>query len=144
VLELDVRELGAQHGLDSDAPQARRFQYVRFVDRHDALATCLRQASGDARHALNLVDAVRAQVARELFRTAFLAEIDAAGQLAYEDDVGAAQNLGLERGDVQERGMNRDRPQVCKQVQPFAQCQQSLLGTNPGFRTRPLRSADCA
>ena len=61
------------------------------------LRRALREPAGDARDALNFIDAVRAQVAGEVLGAAFLAEVDAARQLAHDHDVGAAQDFRLER-----------------------------------------------
>ncbi len=142
VLELDVRELCAQYSFDRCAPQARSLQHIRLVDGHDALATPLREPARDTRDTSDFLDAIRAQVAREILGATLLAEVDAAGQFADDHDVGAAQHLRLERRDVEQCGMNRHRPQVGEQVQPFAQSEQSLLGANLRLRIGPLRSAD--
>ena len=83
-----------------------RLEHVGLVDRGD-LAPCAR-AEGDAGDALDLLDRVAAQVAGARRGVAgLLAEVDAAGQLADDQQVGALDALALERAGVEQRGHRR-------------------------------------
>ena len=59
---------------------------------------------------------------------AAVAEVDAAGQLAHHEQVGALDPLALERARVEQRRAGPHRAQVGEQAEPLAQAEQALLG----------------
>ena len=94
---------------DDLVPQHARLHDVALFHRGDVVLAGARQLEGDARNALDLervvdlrVDAALLAVAEvdDLLR---LAEIDAAGQLAHDQDVEALDDLLLQRGRGGER-----------------------------------------
>ena len=79
------------------------------------------RAEGDARDPLDLLDGVGAQVAGHRLGALLLAEVDAAGQLAHDQQVGALDPLAAQRRGVVQRGDRPDGPQVRVQAEPLAQ-----------------------
>ena len=72
-----------------------------------------------------------------------LAEVDAAGQLAHDQQVGAVDDLALQRAGVVERRQRPHRAQVGVQPEALAQPEQALLGARLGGVGRvPLGPAD--
>ena len=103
------------------------------------------------RAARNAVRAIRsisggrvlAQVGRVVVRARLRAEVDAAGELAHDEQVGALDQLALERAGVVERRQRAHRAQVRVQAERLAQAEQALLGPRRGRVGRvPLRAAD--
>ena len=71
------------------------------------------------------------------------AEVDPAGELAHDEQVGALDQLALERAGVVERRQRADRAQVGVQAERLAQPEQALLGARRVRVGRvPLRAAD--
>ncbi len=97
--KLDVRRFRCL--LDDDlAPELRRFEHVRLVDRTDSLAPFARGFERHARDAPNLAFSVAHGVEAFALAVDFadalgLAEVDVAGQLAHDQDVEAGDHLGL-------------------------------------------------
>ena len=73
-----------------------------------------------------------------------LAEIDAAGELAHDDDVEALDHLALERGGVGERRVAHRRPEIREQAEFLAQAQEPGLGALLIGHVGPFRAADGA
>ena len=103
-----------------------------------------RGAEGDARDALDLLAACsrtgrwRVSAVRGL-----VAEVDAAGELAHDEQVGALDDLAAQRAGVVERRQRADRAQVGVQAEALAQAEQALLGARRvGVGRVPLRAAD--
>ena len=80
-----------------------------------------------SRQALDLVQGVDAGVERPLGLASPLAEVEAAGELAHHEQVGALDALAPERAGVVERRPGPHRPQVGVEAQPGAQAEQALL-----------------
>ena len=73
----------------------------------------------------------------------FVAEVDAAGELAHDEHVGALDQLALERAGVEQRGDRADGAQVGVEAEALAQAEQPLLGPRRVRVGRvPLRPAD--
>ena len=93
VLEAHARLL--RRHLDGDlAPQARRLEHVRLVDRRQQLASAQRETEREAHDAAHLLVGVlervdRARAIAHLLSQARLAEVEAARELAHEEDVDA-------------------------------------------------------
>ena len=105
VLELDVRELLGVHAVDDLAPEPARLQDVGLVDARDlAIARPRTRCARSARSPRPLYS--QRSVAR-VGGAGLLAEVDAAGQLAHDEQVGALDDLAAQRAGVEER---RDRP----------------------------------
>ena len=87
---------------------------------------------------------VDAQVAGAVGRARLLAEVDAAGELAHDEQVGALDDLAPQRAGVQQRLDGAHRAQVRVQAQRLAQPEQPLLGARrvAGRCVSHLRSAD--
>ncbi|MCY1542930.1 hypothetical protein D9M68_787110 [compost metagenome] len=150
MLELDVgifRLVGLGHHL---VPQDARLHDVALFHRADAVLPRARQLEGDAGDALDLVGVVDLGVDATLLAVAEiddflrLAEIDAAGQFAHDQDVEAFDEFGFQRRGGSQRRVADRRTQVGEQFEILAQAQQT------GFRTHfighriPLRTADGA
>ena len=114
------RRRGSSRGdlVDDRPPQARRRQDVGLVDaRHPAAAPAARarrRAGRCADLALRRTAACRARARSPAVagRLAPLPEVDAAGQLADDQQVDAVEQLRAERRRGDERRMDGDRPQV--------------------------------
>jgi len=72
----------------------------------------------------------------------FLAEVDAAGELAHEHQVDAGDDLGFQRRGVGERWMHAHRAQVGEGAELAAQAQEPRLGPQLRIGRRPAGSAD--
>ena len=101
--------LGLVHGAHHLVPQDARLHDVALVGRRHLVAASCREIEGDAGDAGDLVRRVELRVDGALLAALQrddllgLAEIDAAGQFAHDDDVEAFHHLPLERGGVGER-----------------------------------------
>ena len=81
------------------------------------LVTFLRASrNADPRDALDLALAVDAGVVRGVAVQAAVAEVDAAGELAHHQQVGALDALALQRAGVEQRGARPHGPQVREQA----------------------------
>ena len=108
------------------------------LDTRDCAAP--KRRAGDP---LDLLDGVRADVVGAAVGAALVAEVDAAGQLAHDEQVGALDALAPQRARVVERGQRADGTQVRVQAQALAQAEQPLLGPRRGgIGGVPLRPAD--
>jgi len=140
VLEPHVRELLGVHPAHDLAPQPRGLEHVRLVDARHATARGLERR---ARDPLDLGDRVLAGVVRALPVASARAEVDAPGELAHDQQVGALDDLAAQRAGVVEGRERAHRAEVGVEPQALAQAQQALLGTR---RVRvggvPARAAD--
>ena len=102
VLELDVRELAASAARTTTSRHSRE---VSSTFALSTLDTCARAApKRDARDPLDLLDACRRRGREADGRGArLLAEVDAAGQLAHDQQVGALDPLAPQRRGVVQR-----------------------------------------
>ena len=92
---------------------------------------------------LDLEGVVRLGVVRHVPDPPALAEVDAAGELAHDHDVDAADDLGLDGRASDERVEDLDRPQVRVQAELLADAEKALLGADALRVGRvPLRPAD--
>ncbi len=74
-----------------------------------------------------------------------VAEVDAAGQLADHQQIGAGHQIGAQRAGAEQRRAGPHRAQVRVQAETLAQPQQALLGPRGGRVGRvPLRPSDGA
>ena len=141
VLELDVRELLGVHAVTTS-------RHSRLVSSTLALSTLVtlraRGAEGDARDALDLGDGVDAQVAGAVGGARLLAEVDAAGELAHDEQVGALDDARASAGSRRSSAVDGPhRAQVRVQARALAQAEQALLGARRvGVGRVPLRAAD--
>ena len=89
------------------------------------------------------LDAVGAGVVGGVAVAAAVAEVDAAGELAHDEQVGALDALAAQRAGVEQRARRADRAQVGEQLEPLAQAEQALLGARLRRVGRvPLGAAD--
>ena len=73
-----------------------------------------------------------------------LAEIDAAGEFAHDDDVETLDDLALQRGCVGQRRIADRRANIGEQAEILAQAQQAGLGAHGIGNRIPFRPADGA
>ena len=136
--------------IDDLVPQHAGLHHVALFHRGDLVAPLARQLEADARDALDLVGVVDLGVDGALLAVAEigdgfrLAEIDAAGEFAQDDDIEALDHLALEARGIRKRRIDDRRPDIGEQAEVLAQPQQ------PRFRPRvvghlvPFRPADGA
>ena len=133
-----IREVGSGFGNDV-APQLRAFQHVHFVDGTEAFLPSLGGGEGDARDAAHFAFAVTQGVVTLAFasvvlpQAARLAEVDAAGEFAHDQDIQPAHEFGFERGTFNEGVQYPCRTQVGKQAEIGTDGEQS------GFRALRTR-----
>ena len=94
----DVRVLG-RHLVGEAMPEAGRVEHVRLVDARQVPAPRLRETEALAQDAADLVDAVAERVERAVRVVPALAEVEASGQLAHDQEVEALDELGPQRAD---------------------------------------------
>ena len=121
-------------------PQARGLEHVRLVHGgHPAVAF----AGGLERHPgdpLNLRDGVRTVVMGAVAIAPGIPEVDAARELADDEQVGALDSLPPQRACLQQRVAGSNRAQVREQSETLAKPEQSLLGARRiGVGGVPLR-----
>ena len=151
VLQLDVGEVGVDL-VGHLAPQAARREDVRLVDLGDLAPAGPGELEREGHDPADLrlrvpqrVDRGPALVGLALLR--WLAEVQAAGELAEDQAVDALEQLRLERRGVDELRLDRDRAQIGVQPQAAAQREQRLLGPDrrrrgcPTSARRPRRAA---
>ena len=129
-------------------PEHAGLHHVALVGAGDLIAAPARQVEGDAADALDLESVVDLRVDAALLAVAEvddllgLAEIDAAGQLAHDQDVEAFDDLALQRRGVGERGIADGRAQVGVEAEVFAQPQQAGFGARVIGHGVPFGAAD--
>ena len=133
---------------DDLVPQHARFHDIVLLHRADLVGAGARQLEGDAGDALDLERVVDLRVDAALLAVAQiddllgLAEIDAAGQFADDQDVEALDDFRLQRRGGGQRRIADGRAQIGEQRHVLAQAQQPGLGANLVGNTIPFRSAD--
>lgn len=148
VLELQLGELVLEELGDSLPPQAAGGQDIGLVQTPDLGRGVLGQGEegGQAGDALDLDLAVGLRVHGEAAAVILLAvaEVDAAGKLTDNDEVGAAADVSLQGGPVDE-GLGREAawPQVAIGPELLAQLEEALLRADGGGRA-PFRTANGA
>ncbi len=132
------------------APQQARLHDIGLVDLAEPLLPLPRQLEGGAADALDLglgidlgVDAAAGAVGQRL-DAARVAEIDAAGQLAHDQQVEPGDQLALEARRVGQRLENLRRAQIGEEVHLLAQAKQAALGLQLERQLLPFRAADRA
>ena len=148
VVQLQLGELLLKHLGDDLAPQAAGGQHVGLVQAPDLGGRVVGQGqeARQAGDALDLGARVGLRVHGEAGAVVLgaLAKVDAARQLADDDEVGAAAHLGLKRGAVDERvGREAAGTQVAVGAELLAQLEDALLGADGGGGT-PFRAANGA
>ena len=123
-----------------------RLEHVRLVDAGDPRARGLEARCGRSARSRRRRTSQRSMAA--VSRARLLAEVDPAGELAHDEQVGALDHLALERAGVVERGERPDGAQVGVQPEALAQAEQPLLGPRrvrvgrcPTSGRRPRRAA---
>ena len=128
-------------GFDGFPPQLRAFQHVHFVNRAEAFLPAARCFKGNAGDAAHFAFAVAQGVVTLAFAcgigfdAARLAEVDATGEFAHDEDIQPLHAFGFQRGAVNERVHDLRRAQVGEQSQIGAD------GKQAGFRTLRARQA---
>ncbi len=135
---------------DDLVPQHAGLHDVALLHGGDLVAPRARQLEGDAGDALDLVGVVDLGVDGALLAVAEvddllrLAEIDAAGELAQDQDVEPLDQLALQRGGIGERRIDDRRAQIGEQLEVLAQAQEPGLGPHLVGHAVPFRPADGA
>ena len=131
--ELDVGEAGACVAVTTSFQSTPDFITLRFSIEQTRFAAHPRHLEGDGGDALDLEGVVDLGVDGALLAVAEvgdrlrLAEVDAAGQLADDQDVEPLDELALQRGEVGERVEALGRAQVGEEPEVLAQPQQAGL-----------------
>src|SRR6476660_4348806 len=73
-----------------------------------------------------------------------LAKVNAAGQLADDDEVDAFDDFRLERGRIDQRRVDGYGPEIGVETKRFSDREQPLLGSHSRRWVIPLRTADRA
>ncbi len=142
VLQRDLGEfLGVDAGHDL-APQAAGLHDIGLVDRGHLAAPLASGLEGGAGDALDLRHRIFAQVGGAVGGAGLLAEIDAAGQFAEDDQIDAFDDLLLQRRTVRHHWRDLQRPQIGEQAHGLADRQQAFLG--PALAAVPFGTADGA
>src|SRR5262245_31821765 len=128
------------------APQTRRREDVRLVDRRELAAALAGEREGGVEEASDLLLRVDERVDRfALGRApaplARLAEVDAAGELAHHDQVDPVEHLGAERRRPHQCRDDPERTQVGVDPEPLAEPEQRLLRANRRLGIVPLGTA---
>src|SRR4051794_28237480 len=109
---------------DDLSPQPRGLEHVCLVDARHPPA---RGSEGDPCDPLDLLRAVETRVERAAVMATLVAEVDAAGQLAHDEQVGSIDALAAQRARVVEGRQRTDGAQVGEQAETLAQPEQPLL-----------------
>ncbi len=95
--------------LDHSAPEATALHHIGLFTGGNAALTLTGEVEGNAGNTLDFrrgvdlgIDAALGAV-RQVLDTAWLTEIDAAGQLAHDHDVEAADDFRLQAGGIDQR-----------------------------------------
>jgi hypothetical protein len=142
---------------DHLVPEHAGLHDVALFHRADFVAAGAGQLEGDAGDALDLVGVIDLRVDGALLAVAEiddflgLAEIDAAGQLAHDQDIEALDQFRLQRGGIGQRRVADRRAQIGEQRHVLAQAQQAGFGARVighashfGPPTAPNRTASAA
>ena len=136
--------------VDDLVPEDARFHDVALLGGRHLAPPLAGEVEGDAGDALDLVRRVDLRVDGALLAgferddLLRLAEIDAARELAHDDDVEPLDDLALERRGVGEGRVADRRPEIGEQAEILAQAQEpGLRALVVGHRV-PFRSADGA
>jgi hypothetical protein len=147
VLEPDVLVLACVHLFDDLAPEHAGLHHVALLHRGDLVAPPAGKLEADPRDALDLVGVVDLRVDGALLPVAEvgdglrLAEIDAAGQFAQDDDVEPLHDLALEARGVGERRIRDRGADIGEQSEVLAQPQQASLRAHIVGYVVPFRPA---
>ena len=138
------------HLIDHLVPEHAGLHHVALFHRGDLVAALARELEGDAGDAFDLVAVVHLGIDGALLSVAEigdglgLAEIDAAGELAQDDDIEPVHHLALEAGGVGERRIADRRADIGEQAELLAQAQQPRLRPHVIGHGIPFRAADRA
>ena len=153
MLDGDVGVFGLEL-VDGGAPELRALEDVGLVDLSEFLAALAGEVEGDAGDADDFVFGVAHGVdgfAGLFVPRAGLAEVEAAEELAHEEDVDALGDFGTEWRVVGERGEGEAGAEICKASEHLADLQQAGFGTLVGVRwlnllspTAPRRTASAS
>ena len=131
-------------------PEDAGLHDVLLVGRVELLAAGAGEVEGDAADAVDLVGLVDLGVDGALLAVAEigdllgLAEIDAAGELADDQDVEAFDDLALERRGIGERGVADRGTEVGEELQVLAEAEEAGFGAHLVGDAVPLGAADRA
>ena len=114
-----------------------------------SLRRAVREAEREAHDAADLLVGVlervdRARAPADRLAEARLAEVEAAGELADEEDVDARDAVRLQRRRAGEGRVHAHRAEVRVEAERLAEPEEALLGAHLGARVVPLRAADGA
>ena len=130
------------------SPEPRGREHVRLVHGRDLAASETRRLKCETCDALHLGDGVVLHVpcafcAVHLLGLALLSEIDAANQLAHDDEIDTAHEFRLQRGVLDQSVCNLHGTQIGVETEPLAETQNRTLGAQGRLHAVPLRPADC-
>src|ERR1700716_3890474 len=122
MLDRDVLEFALVQRRNDLVPEHAGLHHVALLHRGDLVAPLARELETDAGNALDLVGVVDLGIDRAFLAVAEigdglgLAEIDAAGELAQDDDVESVDYLALEARSGGERGIADRRTDIGEQA----------------------------
>ena len=130
-------------------PETRGREHVRLVHGRDLATSKTRRLECETCDALHLGDGVVLHVPRtlrtvHLLGLALLSEVDAADQLAHDDEVDTAHEFQLQRRVLDQCVRDLHGAQVRIETEPLAESQNRTLRAQGRLHTVPLRPADCA
>ena len=145
VLDADLG-MGRRELIDDLAPEPAGGQHVCLVDTGEVSAPIGGELERQLHDALDLRARVPQRVDGRLDPVVLLAslrtaEVEAAGQLAQDQDVGAGPDLGTHRRRRIERGVGGDGAQVGEELERRSQAEQRVLGPGWCRGIIPLRTA---
>ena len=128
-------------GNSSECTRVTTSRHSRLVSSTFILSTLVtrERAAWNAVRVIRSIsgDAVLAQVRRALGGALLGPEVDPAGELAHDEQVGAVDELAPQGAGVEQRGERPDRPQVGVEAEALAEAEEPLLGP----RRVPRRSS---
>ncbi len=145
MLDADLGMAGREL-VDDLPPEPAGGQHVGLVDAGQMAAPIGGQLERQLNDALDLRARVPQGVDGRLDSIVLLAslrtaEVEAAGELAQDQDVGAGADLGTQRRRRVERGVGGDGAQVGEQLERRPQAEERVLGPRRRRRVIPLRAA---
>ena len=148
VVQVNATVVAVTQGGHVAAPQFADFQHVGLVHAGHAAPALLGGPEGDLRDALDLGGGVaHGVVGGVAVDLAVAVEVHAAQQFTHDQDVHAARQFRLQRGQVFQAGLHAHRAQVGVAAQSLAQRQQAAFRAQVAGQQVPgavLRAADRA
>src|SRR6516165_2249826 len=148
MLQHNILKLALVQRADHLVPEHTRLHDVALFHGSELVATLARELEPHARDALDLIGVVDLGIdgallpIAEVVNRLRLAEIDAAGELAQDDDVEPVDHFALEARGCRERGITDRRPDIGEEAEVLAQPQEACLWAGVVVDLVPFRPSD--